>query len=140
MRRISHSDGHDEPWLRGQPVPVVAAVGCDGVVVLEDAVGQPVLAHELPDVFHDVECGTFTWRRQQRDVGGYVERGRYMPPGLIEQQDGMLAWADDPADFGQVLAHACSVAKQQNEGRALALARAHGTEDAGGGRALVWPF
>jgi hypothetical protein len=60
-----------------------------------------------------------------------------MPPGLIEQQDGMLAWADDPADFGQVLAHARGVAERQNQGRALALTRADGTEDVGGGRALV---
>jgi hypothetical protein len=137
MCPFSQSDGHDEPWLRGQSFPVVAAVRDDVVVVAEDAVGQPVVAHELPDVFHDVEFGTFGWQRQQRDVGGYVERGRDMPPGLIEQQDGMLAWADDPADFGQVLAHARSVAERQNQGRALALTWADGAEDIGGGRALV---
>jgi len=60
-----------------------------------------------------------------------------MPPSLIEEQDGMLAWADDPADLGQVLAHACGVAERQNQGRARALTGADGTEDVGGGRALI---
>ena len=124
MCPLSQSDGHDEPWLRGQSVPVVAAVRDDVVVFSEDAVGQPVVAHELPYVFHDVQFGTFGWQRQQGNVGGHVERGRDMPPGLIEQHYGMLAWADDPADLGQVLAHSRGVAKRQNEGRALALARA----------------
>jgi hypothetical protein len=41
----------------------------DIVVGFEDAVRQPVVAHELPDVFDRVEFGAFRRERQQCDVG-----------------------------------------------------------------------
>src|SRR6266704_6304138 len=50
-RPIAVSDGHDLPGLIDEGVPGVAAVIDDVVEGFEDAVRQPVLAHELPDVF-----------------------------------------------------------------------------------------
>ncbi len=50
-RPIAVSDGHDFPWLIDEGVPGVAAVIDDVVEGFEDAVRQPVLAHELPDIF-----------------------------------------------------------------------------------------
>jgi hypothetical protein len=50
MGPIAQSDGHDAPGLIDEAVPVLAAVGDDIVVVLEHAVGEPVVAHELSDV------------------------------------------------------------------------------------------
>ena len=57
---IAQSDGHDAPGSIDELVPGVAAMVDDGVVGLEHAVGQPVVAHELPDAFDRVQlraCG-----------------------------------------------------------------------------------
>ena len=48
----------------------MAAVVEDIVVGLEDPVGEPVIAQELPDVFDRVELGRAARQRQQRHVGG----------------------------------------------------------------------
>lgn len=44
------SDCHDLPRLIGELVPGLPAVVDDVVVGDEDAVGEPVVAHELPDI------------------------------------------------------------------------------------------
>jgi len=54
MRPRSASDGHDAPGLVAELVPGVAAQGDDLVMGFEDAVGQPVVAHELPEVLDRV--------------------------------------------------------------------------------------
>ena len=51
MRPLRQSDGHDAPGLIDEAVPREAAVIDDIVVGCEDAIGEPVVAHELPDVF-----------------------------------------------------------------------------------------
>jgi hypothetical protein len=38
MNPIAHADGYDASWLIGQPVPVVAALACDVVMVAEHPV------------------------------------------------------------------------------------------------------
>ena len=43
-----------------EAVPSVAAVSDNVVVVSEQSVGEAVVAHELPDVFHDVQLGHFS--------------------------------------------------------------------------------
>ena len=63
MRPIAYRDRHDAPRLIGQAVPVLAAVIDDAVTIAEDPVRQPHVAHELPDVLHDVELGAY--RRQR---------------------------------------------------------------------------
>src|SRR5580704_15652648 len=40
----------------------------DVVVGLEDAVREPIVAHELPDVLDRIELGRFRRQRQERDV------------------------------------------------------------------------
>ena len=59
MRPITQPDGHDTPGLIGELVPSIAAMVDEVVVGCEDAIGEPVVAHELPDVFHRVELGEF---------------------------------------------------------------------------------
>jgi hypothetical protein len=63
----------------------------DVVVRFEDAVRQPVLPHELPDIFLAVEfwCARRQW--QQRDVAWGVERLGATPSGLIEEDDRVCA-------------------------------------------------
>ena len=137
MSPVAQSDGHDAPGLFGQAVPVVAAVIDDVVVVAEDSVGEPVVPHELPDVLHDVELGAFRRQWQQGDVVRHDDVAGEMPPGLIEQQHGVLARGDHRADLGEVQAHRRSVAKGQDQGGTLAVVRADGTEDVDRGVALV---
>ena len=67
-RPIAMGDGHDFPRLVDQGVPGVAAVIDDVIEGFEDAVGQPVLAHELPDVFLTVELRRARRQRQKRDI------------------------------------------------------------------------
>jgi hypothetical protein len=52
---VSHADRDDGLGLGDELVPSVAACVENGVVVLEDAVGEPVLPKILPDVLDRVE-------------------------------------------------------------------------------------
>ena len=53
----THTDGHDFPGHIDELALGEAAVVEDVVVGFEDPVGEPVVAHELPDVFYGVEFG-----------------------------------------------------------------------------------
>ena len=55
MRPFSHTDGGDLPRPSDEFVPGLAAERDDVFVGLEDAVREPVAAHELPDVLHGVQ-------------------------------------------------------------------------------------
>ena len=65
MRPVPESDEHDPPGLVCDFVPSLAAVIDDVVVFLEDAIGQVVVPHELPEVFDGVSSG---------DLGGNGSR------------------------------------------------------------------
>ena len=49
MYSLTPSDGHGATWLTSGMVPGEATMIEDVVVGFEDAVRQPVVAHELPD-------------------------------------------------------------------------------------------
>ena len=51
--------GHDAPGLIDELVPRHTAVVDEIVVRFEDAVRQPVVTQELPDVFDRIELGNF---------------------------------------------------------------------------------
>lgn len=129
MSPFAHADRHDAPRLIDETVPVMAAVVDDVVVIAEHPVGEPVVAHELPNVLHDVELGAFRRQRQQRDVVRHGDIAREVPPGLIEQQHSMFVGADHGADLGQVQVHCHGGAEGQDQGRALAVLGADGAED-----------
>ena len=94
MCPLSVSDGDDFPWLSDELVPSVAAMLDDIVVGAEDTVGEPVVAHELPDVLDRIELGR-AWRQgQDGDIGGHVELARGVPAGLVHDQDGVGARGD----------------------------------------------
>jgi hypothetical protein len=82
-------------------VPVVAAVVDYVVVVLEDAIGKPVVAHELPSVLHDIELRAFRRQRRQGDV---VRHGDItVPSGNVTSircasQPGPTSLGDDKQD------------------------------------------
>ena len=80
------AEGHDAPGLADERVPGVAAVIHIVGVGGEDAVREPVVAHELPDVLDGVELRRSRRQGQERDVVGYDEVMRAMPTCLVEQQ------------------------------------------------------
>jgi hypothetical protein len=107
------------------------------VVGFEDAVREPVVAHELPDVFDRVELGAFRWQRNDGDVGRHDEACRQVPAGLVDQQDGVGSGRDSFGDLREMQVHCLGVAGRQDQGSALALLWADRTEDVGGSSALV---
>jgi hypothetical protein len=107
------------------------------VVGLEDAVGEPVVAHELPDVFHRIEFGAFRRQGDDGDVGRHDETRRHVPACLIDQEHGVGAWRDSLGDLDEVQVHRLGIAGGQDQGCALAFLRADSTEDVGRGGALI---
>ena len=85
------ADRPDTPGLFHELIPGLAAVGDDVVVTLEDAVREPVVAQELPDVLDRVELGRAGRQRQKGDVVRHDQPAGDVPAGLIEQEDGMGA-------------------------------------------------
>jgi hypothetical protein len=59
MGPVAQSVAYGTAWLVFECVLSVGAAIDDIVVTTEDAVGEPVVADELPDVFGRVELGAF---------------------------------------------------------------------------------
>ena len=137
MCPVAQSDGHSFPGHVDELVPGEAAVFKKVLVACEDAVGDPVVAQELPDGFDRIEFGTLRRQRDESDVLRHDEAGRQMPTGLIEQKRGMSARRDLFCDFGKMQVHRLSVAGGQNKRRALAVAWADGAKHIGRGRTLI---
>src|SRR5277367_5163464 len=81
MGPISHSDGLDDVWKRGEFVPRLAGGVDDVVVGPEHPVGEPVLAQILPDVLDRVEFRRARGQPDRRDVFGHPQFGRGVPTG-----------------------------------------------------------
>jgi hypothetical protein len=137
MRPLAQADGHDAPRLIDELVPSEAAVIDDIIVGLEDAVGEPVVAHELPEVLDRVQLWAFGRQRQEGDVGRDHQCCRGVPSRLIEDQDGMGAGGDMEGDLCEMHPHGLTVAAGHDDRRPFALGRAGGPEDVGRGRALI---
>lgn len=75
MRPIVRSDGRDLARLIDEPAPSAAALIDDVVAVLEDAVRQPVVAHELPDVFDRFNSGDLGGRNVKVMLSGTFSFG-----------------------------------------------------------------
>ena len=50
----------------------------DLIIGFEDAVGEPVVPHELPDIFDWIELWTFGRELYDADILGYDERVGHM--------------------------------------------------------------
>jgi len=137
MSPLAQSDGHDAPGVVDELVPRLAAVVDEIVVGFEDAVREPVVAHELPDVLDRVEFGAFRRQSDDGDVGGNDQPLRHMPSGLIDEQDGVGSRRDRLGNLRKVQVHRLGVAERQDQGHALAVLRTDRAEDVGGGGTLV---
>lgn len=109
----------------------------DVVVAFEYAVGEPVLAEELPDSFDWVQFGCFWWQRQQGDVGGYLQVARAMPACLVQNDDSVCVRGYMQGNLGKMGAHGVGIAPRQDQSRALALRRADRAEEVDGLGALI---
>ena len=134
---FSGSDRGDTSWLFGEFVPSMAAVIEDVVVVSEDAVREPVVAQELPDVLDRVEFRRSGRERQQGDVVGDLERRGGMPACPVEDDDGMGTGFDGAGDLGEMGAHCLCIGPGHDKAGRLAFLRADGAEDIGRGCAPV---
>lgn len=137
MSPLAQSDRHDAPWLIDEVVPCEAAVVDDVVVGFEDAVRQPVVAHELPDVFDRVEFRASWRQRHQGDVGRHDQFGRCVPSGLIEQENRMRAWRDVEGDFLEMHAHRLAVAAGHYDASGFAFGGADRAKDPCRGAPLI---
>ena len=137
MCPLAHTDGFDAVGLIDQFVPGVTAVIDDFGVGSEDAVGEPVVPHELPDVFDWIELGTFGWQRDDADIIGHNQRVGHMPSGLVHEQYGMSAGRYSSGDFSKMQVHRVGIAERQDEACALAERRADRAKDVGRGGALI---
>ena len=135
---MAQADRHDAPRLVDKLVPGEAAVIDNVLVGREDAVRQPVVTHELPDVFDRVQLGASGWQRHERDVVRHDQFCRSVPTGPIEQQDGMCAWRDVESNLFEVHAHGFAVAAGHEDGGTFAFGGADRTKDPGRGAALVF--
>ena len=70
MFPFAHADGRDGFGLIDWVVPGLAVGIDDGVVVVEDAVGEPVLSEVLPDVLDGVKFGSATAGRSASCFSG----------------------------------------------------------------------
>ena len=131
-------NGHNAPRLIDELVPRLAAVVENIVVGGEHPVGQPVVAHELPDIFDRVEFRAFGRERDDADVAGHIQLVGHMPTGLIHQYDSVSAGGDGERYFGQMERHGFGITEGQNQARALAVLGADRAEDIGRFRPLVF--
>jgi hypothetical protein len=105
VRPVAQSDGHDPPRLVDELVPSLTAMVDEIVVGFEDAVGEPVVAHELPDVFYRVEFGGFRRQGDNGDVGRHDEARRHVPARLIDQEHSVDAGRDGLGDLDEMQVH-----------------------------------
>ena len=109
----------------------------DIVEGFEDPVREPVLSHELPDVFLAVEFGGARRQRHERNIVRDLENLAAMPAGLIEEHDRVRTWGDLGCDFVEMELHGFAVAGRQHEGGAGPAFGADSTEQIGRLGALI---
>ena len=129
MSPTAQSDRHDDPWLLHEFVPGIAAVIEQVVVAEEDAIGEPVLADELPDAFLRIEFGALGRQRDEADVGWHDKLRRHVPSSLVKQQHSVPGGLDLGGNCRELQAHRLGVAPGQDQADSLAMLGANGAED-----------
>lgn len=79
------SDDHDAPRLINEPVSGFVVMVNEVVARCKNAVGEPIIGHELSDILDRVEFGVFLRQRNDADVFGYIELVSRMLANLIYQ-------------------------------------------------------
>jgi hypothetical protein len=132
---ISEADGFD---LVRQVEKAVPGVFEDGLIVFEDAIGQPVLAQELPDILHRVQFRRACRQQDRHDVAGNPETAGGVPSGPIEQEHRASAMCDLARDDIEMGLHGLGVGGGHDESGARVPRGTDGTEQEGAVVALVF--
>lgn len=110
---------------------------------VEDGIGQPIGAQELPDILDRVQFGCARRQKDQADVARHFELGGGVPPCSIEQHDGMSASCHATRDFLDMQLHAGRAGEWERQASGFAARRADRPEQPGVVVALVgwlaWP-
>ncbi len=109
----------------------------DIVEGFEDPVREPVLSHELADVFLAVEFGCARRQRHERHIAWDLENLAAMPASLIEEHDHVRTWGDLGCNFVEMELHGFAVARWQHEGGPGPVFGADSTEQVGLGGLIV---
>lgn len=109
----------------------------DVFVGFEDAVREPIFAHEVPEIFDRVQLGRLRRQWQDGDVAGDDQVVGHVPASLIHDQDGVGILVDMTGDFGQMLRHGVGVTPRHHQRRRLAELRADCAENIGRSRTLI---
>lgn len=110
----------------------------DGIIAVEDAIAELVLAQELPDVLDWIEFGRIRRQFEQAEIFRNFEfPAGLMPPSAVEHDDGVASGCDVTTDLGEVQVHGFAVDVRQNERRSEIAFRTDGTEQIGPGVTLV---
>ncbi len=110
-------------------VPGFAAGFEDGVVVLEEAVGEPVLTQVLPDVLDRVQLRRSGRQQDDGEVLGKLELVGAVLARAVHEDDGVRLGGDVAADLVEMHLHGWRVGPGQHESRALAVAGTDGAEE-----------
>lgn len=117
--------------------PGVAAVIDDVVMAREDAVREPNVAQEAPDVFDRVELRCTRRQGHECDVFEHFEPQCGAPSDAVENEDGMGADSDRLGDLTQMDLHGGGIAKGQDPGSSRAPLGADGAKEMGPCGALI---
>ena len=132
MGPFSGSDGDDLPGLLNEVVPGLAA-DCDDILVgCEHSIGEPIVAHELPDVFDRVQLRRARRQWHQGDIVWDDEFLAGVPAGLIEENHRMGVGIDGRGYLGQMRVHGLAIAVGHDQARRFAFGRADGAEETHG--------
>ena len=112
---------HDAPGLGNELVPCVSAVIDDVVLAGEHPVREPVVAHELPNILLQVQLGALGGQRHDGDVRRHGQPFGDVPPGLVQQEHGMLFRRVPGGQFKQEQLHCGDVAPGQDQTGRLAV-------------------
>ncbi len=107
------------------------------VGVVEHPVGEPIVAHELPDVLLRVQFWALRRQRHDGDVVRHLQLAGEMPTSLVEQQHRMTAGGNVVGDRREVQVHRRRIAPGQDQPDGLAFPWTDGAEDIGRDGALV---
>ena len=109
----------------------------DVVVGYENVVGEPIIPHELPDVFDRIKFWAFGWQWDDASILGYEEYGGHMPPGLISEHDCMGTASHSCSNFDEMKVHCVGIAGRDYKACALAKCGADCTKNVGRYGALI---
>ena len=98
-----------EDRIGSELVPCFLSGLNDIVIGLEDAIGQPVLTQELPNVLDGIEFRCSGWKPDQCDIARNVELSGRVPGSPVHDHGSMSLRRDHGADFIEVVLHGACV-------------------------------